>query len=74
MTPVSITCSLLCQSQAHQISSSMEQNKEQDTDNGQFFALLYLFPFNVEGASVIHLAALHQYGSNSPLGCLTSDV
>jgi ubiquinol-cytochrome c reductase cytochrome b subunit len=37
----------------------------------RFFALHYLLPFIIVGASVIHLAALHQYGSNNPLGCLT---
>lgn len=34
----------------------------------RFFSLHYLLPFLIVGASVIHLAALHQYGSNNPLG------
>ena len=34
----------------------------------RFFSLHYLLPFIIVGASVIHLAALHQYGSNNPLG------
>ena len=29
-----------------------------------------LLPFIIAGASIVHLAALHQYGSNNPLGCL----
>nr|WDR24962.1 apocytochrome B [Plantago media] len=39
----------------------------------RFFSLHYLFPFLLVGASVIHLAALHQYGSNNPLG-IQSDM
>jgi ubiquinol-cytochrome c reductase cytochrome b subunit len=34
----------------------------------RFFSLHYLLPFIIAGASIIHLAALHQYGSNNPLG------
>jgi ubiquinol-cytochrome c reductase cytochrome b subunit len=34
----------------------------------RFFSLHYLLPFVIAGASVVHLAALHQYGSNNPLG------
>ena len=34
----------------------------------RFFSLHYLLPFLLVGASVVHLAALHQYGSNNPLG------
>merc|ERR1712188_204177 len=34
----------------------------------RFFSLHYLFPFIIAGASIIHIAALHQYGSNNPLG------
>ncbi|KAI3911329.1 hypothetical protein MKW98_010216 [Papaver atlanticum] len=33
----------------------------------RFFTLHYLLPFILVGASVLHLAALHQYGSNNPL-------
>jgi ubiquinol-cytochrome c reductase cytochrome b subunit len=36
----------------------------------RFFSLHYLLPFIIAGASIVHLAALHQYGSNNPLGCL----
>jgi len=38
----------------------------------RFFSLHYLFPFIIAGASLIHLAALHQYGSNNPLGIHSS--
>lgn len=34
----------------------------------RFFSLHYLLPFILVGASLLHLAALHQYGSNNPLG------
>ncbi len=34
----------------------------------RFFSLHYLFPFLIAALSIIHLAALHQYGSNNPLG------
>jgi len=37
----------------------------------RFFALHYLLPFILVGASVVHLAALHQHGSNNPLGCVS---
>lgn len=35
----------------------------------RFFSLHYLLPFIIAGASVVHIAALHQHGSNNPLGC-----
>ena len=38
----------------------------------RFFSLHYLLPFIIVGASVLHIAALHQYGSNNPLGCLSA--
>lgn len=38
----------------------------------RFFSLHYLFPFIIAGATLVHLAALHQYGSNNPLGCLST--
>nr|YP_010470376.1 apocytochrome b [Symbiochloris sp. SG-2018]UVF37864.1 apocytochrome b [Symbiochloris sp. SG-2018] len=34
----------------------------------RFFSLHYLLPFIISGASIVHIAALHQYGSNNPLG------
>nr|WON65712.1 cytochrome b [Spiraea chinensis] len=34
----------------------------------RFFSLHHLLPFILVGASLLHLAALHQYGSNNPLG------
>lgn len=34
----------------------------------RFFSLHYLLPFAIAGLSVVHLAALHQYGSNNPVG------
>ena len=34
----------------------------------RFFSLHYLLPFVISGASIVHIAALHQYGSNNPLG------
>jgi ubiquinol-cytochrome c reductase cytochrome b subunit len=34
----------------------------------RFFSLHYLFPFIIAGATIVHLASLHQYGSNNPLG------
>jgi ubiquinol-cytochrome c reductase cytochrome b subunit len=33
-----------------------------------FFSPHYLFPFKIVGVVVLHLAGLHQYGSNNPLG------
>jgi ubiquinol-cytochrome c reductase cytochrome b subunit len=33
-----------------------------------FFSLHHLLPFILAGASLLYLAALHQYGSNNPLG------
>nr|YP_009710070.1 apocytochrome b [Coleochaete scutata]QFU80175.1 apocytochrome b [Coleochaete scutata] len=38
----------------------------------RFFSLHYLLPFVIAGASLLHLAALHQYGSNNPLGINSS--
>nr|UQV94673.1 cytochrome B ubiquinol-cytochrome C reductase subunit [Haplopteris ensiformis]UQV94709.1 cytochrome B ubiquinol-cytochrome Creductasesubunit [Haplopteris ensiformis]UQV94728.1 cytochrome B ubiquinol-cytochrome Creductasesubunit [Haplopteris ensiformis] len=38
----------------------------------RFFSLHYLLPFAIVGVSIIHLAALHQYGSNNPLGIRSS--
>lgn len=38
----------------------------------RFFSLHYFFPFIIAGASLVHLAALHQYGSTNPLGSLSS--
>lgn len=34
----------------------------------RFFSLHYLFPFVIAGAVLLHLAILHEYGSNNPLG------
>jgi ubiquinol-cytochrome c reductase cytochrome b subunit len=34
----------------------------------RFFSLHYLLPFVIVGAVVLHLIALHQHGSNNPLG------
>lgn len=34
----------------------------------RFFSLHYLLPFLIAGASIVHIAALHQYGSSNPLG------
>jgi len=34
----------------------------------RFFSLHYLFPFLIAGTAIIHIAALHQHGSNNPLG------
>lgn len=38
----------------------------------RFFSLHYLLPFIIAGASILHIAALHQYGSNNPLGINSS--
>lgn len=38
----------------------------------RFFSLHYLLPFVIVGVSVLHLAALHQYGSNNPLGIVAN--
>jgi quinol-cytochrome oxidoreductase complex cytochrome b subunit len=35
---------------------------------GRFYALHYLLPFVIVGVVVLHLVALHQHGSNNPLG------
>lgn len=34
----------------------------------RFYSLHYLLPFLIASFSIVHLAALHQYGSNNPLG------
>ena len=34
----------------------------------RFFSLHYLLPFVIAGLSMLHIAALHQYGSNNPVG------
>lgn len=34
----------------------------------RFYSLHYLFPFLLAALSLVHLAALHQYGSTNPLG------
>lgn len=34
----------------------------------RFFSLHYLFPFLIVGVVVLHLVALHEHGSNNPLG------
>jgi ubiquinol-cytochrome c reductase cytochrome b subunit len=34
----------------------------------RFFSLHYLLPFVIVGLSAVHILALHQYGSNNPLG------
>jgi ubiquinol-cytochrome c reductase cytochrome b subunit len=34
----------------------------------RFFSLHYLLPFAIAAAVILHLAALHQHGSNNPLG------
>lgn len=35
---------------------------------GKFYSLHYLLPFVILGVTVIHLVALHQFGSSNPLG------
>ncbi|KAJ0791220.1 putative quinol--cytochrome-c reductase [Helianthus annuus] len=40
----------------------------------RFFSLHHLLHFLLVGASLLHLAALHQYGSNNPLGDLVGWV
>jgi ubiquinol-cytochrome c reductase cytochrome b/c1 subunit len=35
---------------------------------GRFYSLHYLLPFVIVGVVVLHLLALHQHGSNNPLG------
>jgi quinol-cytochrome oxidoreductase complex cytochrome b subunit len=34
----------------------------------RFFSLHYLLPFVIAGVVILHIAALHQHGSNNPLG------
>src|SRR5690606_11476039 len=34
----------------------------------RFFALHYLLPFLIVGVVMLHLVALHEHGSNNPLG------
>ena len=36
----------------------------------RFFSLHYLVPFLIAGVAILHLALLHQHGSNNPLGIL----
>jgi ubiquinol-cytochrome c reductase cytochrome b subunit len=38
----------------------------------RFFSLHFLFPFLIAGLSLLHLALLHKYESNNPLGIDTS--
>lgn len=38
----------------------------------RFFSLHYLLPFLLVGISAVHIIALHQYGSNNPLGSLAT--
>ena len=38
----------------------------------RFYSLHYLLPFIIAAASIVHIAALHQYGSNNPLGVNSS--
>jgi quinol-cytochrome oxidoreductase complex cytochrome b subunit len=38
----------------------------------RFFSLHYLLPFAILGLTVVHIAALHQDGSNNPLGVSSS--
>jgi ubiquinol-cytochrome c reductase cytochrome b subunit len=38
----------------------------------RFFSLHYLLPFVLSGAALLHIAALHQDGSNNPLGVYSS--
>jgi ubiquinol-cytochrome c reductase cytochrome b subunit len=34
----------------------------------RFFSIHYLLPFVIAGLAVVHIALLHQYGSNNPIG------
>jgi ubiquinol-cytochrome c reductase cytochrome b subunit len=34
----------------------------------RFFSIHYLLPFIIAGLAVVHIALLHQYGSNNPIG------
>jgi ubiquinol-cytochrome c reductase cytochrome b subunit len=38
----------------------------------RFFSFHYLFPFVIAGLALLHIAALHQDGSNNPLGVYSS--
>ena len=38
----------------------------------RFFSFHYLLPFLIVGATIIHIAVLHQNGSNNPLGVYSS--
>lgn len=38
----------------------------------RFYSLHYLLPFIIAGTSLVHIAALHQYGSNNPIGTNSS--
>ncbi|ERN12211.1 hypothetical protein AMTR_s00034p00187470 [Amborella trichopoda] len=40
----------------------------------RFYSLHYLLPFLIAGSSIVHIAALHQYGSNNPLGTNSSVI
>jgi len=33
-----------------------------------FFSLHYLLPFVIAGLAVVHIIALHEHGSNNPIG------
>lgn len=39
----------------------------------RFFALHYLLPFGIVGMVILHLVALHQFGSNNPTGVEVKD-
>ena len=34
----------------------------------RFFSIHYLLPFIISGLAIVHIALLHQYGSNNPVG------
>lgn len=38
----------------------------------RFYSLHYLLPFVLAGLSILHIAALHQYGSSNPIGINTA--
>jgi quinol-cytochrome oxidoreductase complex cytochrome b subunit len=40
----------------------------------RFFSLHYLMPFAIAGLTLVHLALLHQHGSNNPLGVAAVDT
>ena len=39
----------------------------------RFFSLHYLLPFAIVGAVIVHIAAIHQDGSNNPLGITSTN-